>query len=53
MGILDEAESILAKRPDVRKFLNQPLPFNTCHLDKEYCLYQKKCLQCPKMGGKR
>lgn len=52
MDILKEAEAILKERVNPRDVGMDPLPFNTCPLDHEYCLYQKKCLRCPKNGGK-
>lgn len=53
MDILAQAEAILAANPKPPPPLMDALPFNTCHLDHEYCLYQKKCSDCPKNGGKR
>lgn len=54
MSVLDEADAILAKR--TREVTNprptmQPLPFNICPNDNEYCLYQKRCSICPRRGG--
>jgi hypothetical protein len=69
MNILDEAEAILKnkKQPDTFLFgyrtspgsnppegVMEPLPFNECHLDHEYCLFHKhcfNCFKCLKTGG--